>query len=125
MPEFTSGERLANTATHWHYLRELNSSEVGCYLSHFRAIRSAYEAGLDRICILEDDVQLEESFGSVLAELEQLPTEVEIVRLMGLLIRKRKVVQALSDDIHKLVRPKRGWSGGLPSESSGNEENLG
>lgn len=111
MPELTSGECLSNTATHWRYLRELNNSEVGCYLSHFRAIRSAYEAGLDRICILEDDVQLEAGFGSVLAELEQLPAEVEMIRLMGLKIRKRKVVQALSDDIHKLVRPERGWSG--------------
>lgn len=35
----------------------------------------------------------------------------ESIRLMGLKIRKRKVVQTLSDGVHQLVRPERGCLG--------------
>ena len=56
-------------------------------------------------------MHLEPAFGQVLAELEQLPPEVEMVRLMGLKVRKRKEVQTLADGTHQLVRPERGWCG--------------
>ncbi|GAB2901786.1 glycosyltransferase family 25 protein [Microbulbifer echini] len=111
IPRFETGETLANATTRWRHLCELKNSEIGCYLAHLRAIRQAYQAGLQRVCILEDDVQLEEDFGRVLAELERLPPEVEMVRLMGLKVRKRKVIRVLNDGIHKLVRPERGWCG--------------
>ncbi|WP_323847041.1 glycosyltransferase family 25 protein [Microbulbifer magnicolonia] len=111
MPQLEPGERLANATTRWRHLCELKSSEVGCYLAHLRAIRRAYESGLERVCILEDDVCLEADFGSVLAELERLPEDIEMVRLMGLKIRKRKEIQPLADGTHQLVRPERGWCG--------------
>ncbi|MFC6980444.1 glycosyltransferase family 25 protein [Microbulbifer taiwanensis] len=90
VPTLEPGERIANATTRWRHLCELKNSEVGCYLAHLRAIRRAYESGLERVCILEDDVHLEPEFGRVLAELEQLPEEVEMVRLMGLKVRKRR-----------------------------------
>ncbi|MCX2781477.1 glycosyltransferase family 25 protein [Microbulbifer thermotolerans] len=111
MPEFERGERLSQGTTRWRHLCELKSSEVGCYLAHLRAIRRAYESGLERVCILEDDVRLEPSFGKVLAELERLPANVEMVRLMGIKVRKRKEIQPLADGSHTLVRPERGWCG--------------
>ncbi|WP_299943690.1 glycosyltransferase family 25 protein [uncultured Microbulbifer sp.] len=110
-PQLETGEYIANAATRWRHLCELTSSEIGCYLAHLRTINRAYRAGFNRICILEDDVQLEPDFGRVLAELERLPPEVEMIRLMGLKLRKRRVVKILGDGIHKLVRPERGWCG--------------
>ncbi len=111
MPALQAGERLAPQRTRWRHLCELNGSEVGCYLAHLRALRHAFDAGLSRIAILEDDVELEPDFARVLAELERLPDDVEMIRLMGLKIRKRKVVQTLSDGVHQLVRPVRGCLG--------------
>jgi glycosyl transferase family 25 len=84
---------------------------VGCYLAHLRALRQAYDEGLERVCLFEDDVELEPDFAQVLCELEQLPDGVEMVRLMGLKIRKRKVIKTLSDGRHQLVRPERGALG--------------
>lgn len=111
MPALEANERLAPATTRWRHLCELNSSEVGCYLAHLRALRRAYDAGLERICILEDDIELEPAFGAVLAELERLPNDVEMVRLMALKIRKRKVVRELGDGAHRLIRPERGSLG--------------
>lgn len=111
MPALRADERLAPATTRWRHLCELNGSEVGCYLAHLRALRRAYDSGLERICILEDDVELEPAFGTVLAELERLPDDVEMIRLMGLKIRKRKIVQTLADGVHQLVRPERGCLG--------------
>ncbi|WP_445354953.1 glycosyltransferase family 25 protein [Microbulbifer sp. EKSA008] len=111
IPELEDNEHIASNVTRWRHLCELKSSEIGCYLAHLRAIRRAYRSGLDRVCILEDDVQLEPSFGRVLAELEQLPENIEMIRLMGLKVRKRKVAQTLNDGVHQLVRPERGWCG--------------
>lgn len=112
MPETLPGERLAPEITRWRHLCELTSSEVGGYLAHLRAVKQAYAEGLERICILEDDVALEDDFGTVLREINQLPENVEMVRLMALKLRKRKVVSTLSDGVHQLVRPERGWCGG-------------
>ncbi|MFA0813192.1 glycosyltransferase family 25 protein [Microbulbifer epialgicus] len=111
MPSLEADEVIDNAATRWRHLCELKSSEVGCYLAHLRAIRDAYQAGLNRVCILEDDVQLEADFSEVLAELERLPEAIEMIRLMGLKVRKRKVIETLNDGIHQLVRPERGWCG--------------
>ena len=111
MPALQPGERLSPWKTRWRHLCELNSSEVGCYLAHLRALRRAYESGLQRICLLEDDVEIEPDFASMLIELEQQPDDVEMIRLMGLKIRKRKIISTLSDGVHHLVRPERGCLG--------------
>ncbi|WP_444888256.1 glycosyltransferase family 25 protein [Microbulbifer sp. VAAC004] len=111
IPKLEDDEVLCNAITRWRHLCELKSSEIGCYLAHLRAIRQAYQAGLQRVCILEDDVQVEGDFARVLAELERLPPEVEMIRLMGLKVRKRKIIRSLNDGVHKLVRPERGWCG--------------
>ena len=112
MPAPEPGERLAPEITRWRHLCELTSSEVGGYLSHLRAIKKAHAEGLERVCILEDDVQLEADFGAVLRDIVRLPDEVEMVRLMALKVRKRKVISTFADGIHALVRPERGWCGG-------------
>lgn len=92
--------------------RVLRNAEIGCYLSHYRALQRAWDEGLERVCLLEDDVGLEAGFAQVLAGIATLPDDVEMVRLMALRIRKRKVVcDVPGSAAHQLVRPERGWCG--------------
>lgn len=91
-------------------LVELTKSEVGCYLSHFRTIQNVYNKGLERICILEDDILIEPDFKEVLNATEKLPDEVEHVRLMGLKRHKRKEVCKLNKN-YQLTRPVKGLCG--------------
>lgn len=92
--------------------RLLNGAEIGCYLAHYRAVGKAWAAGLERICIIEDDVVPEHAFAATLTALEHLPADVEMVRLMALRIRRRKQLSPLPGlDSHHLVRPERGWCG--------------
>ena len=111
MPALEPGEKLAKHRTRLRHLCDLTPPEVGCYLSHLRLIKKAWNEGFESICILEDDVKLEPDFARIMGEITTLPSEVEMVRLMGLKIRKRKVVQPLGDGSHQLVRPERGWLG--------------
>ena len=89
---------------------KLTKSEVGCYLSHFRIIKKAYNSGLERVCILEDDVLIEPDFGEVLLSLETLSDEFEHIRLMGLKRHKRKNIRQVSKH-HQLTRPVKGLCG--------------
>lgn len=111
VPALQPGERLAPQITRWRHLCELSGSEVGCYLAHLRALQRAVDEGRERICLLEDDIELEPDFARLLAELERLPDDVEMIRLMGLKVRRRKVVRTLADGVHRLVRPERGCLG--------------
>ncbi len=110
-PPLLEGESLDIRKSLLRHRRLLSNSELGCYLSHYRAIKTAYAQGHERVCILEDDVVLEPGFAQVLQALETQPEEQEMVRLMGLRIRKRKVIGPLTADGHQLVRPERGWCG--------------
>lgn len=111
MPATEGEEVLATRETLWRHKCQLTSSEVGCYLSHYRLIRRAYAQGHERICILEDDVELEPDFADVFPQLTALPEEFEMVRLMGLKIRKRKIIKTLADGKHQVIRPERGLLG--------------
>lgn len=89
----------------------LTNSEIGCYLSHLRVIREAFEQGLERLCVLEEDIDLEQSFAAVFRNLEQNPNpDYEFIRLMALKFRTRKVVQALPEG-RVLTRPFKGLLG--------------
>ena len=91
-PPLEEGESLDQSKSLKMQLVELTTSEVGCYLSHFRTIKNAYNEGLERICVLEDDVLIESDFKKVLSSIEKLPDEIEHIRLMGLKRHRRKNV---------------------------------
>jgi len=110
MPNLLNGENLDQANALRMRQVQLTSSEVGCYLSHFRVIKEAYEAGLSQLCIFEDDVKIKDSFSQVLEEISQLPETFEFIRLFGMKIQKRKVVQPLDSD-HVITRPLRGLVG--------------
>ena len=90
--------------------RDLTSSEIGCYLSHLRAIRKAYEQGFEHVALFEDDVIAEQDLASTLEEIVTLPPEVHMVRLMELKPTKRKEIKQLQNQ-HLLTRPLRGTLG--------------
>lgn len=103
----------------------LGGAEIGCYLSHYRLLRKAYDDGLQQVCIVEDDIALDDGFREALVELESLGSEYELVRLMGLRIFPRKVVRGL-DCGFDIVRPVRGTMGtqGYVINRSGMEKVL-
>lgn len=109
-PPLKAGERIDQIKSLKTRLVKLTRSEVGCYLSHFRTIKKFYNAGLDRVCILEDDVLIEPDFKAILASIEALSDEFEHIRLMGLKRHRRKNVFQL-DNSYQLTRPVKGLCG--------------
>ena len=91
--------------------RMLTPTQVGCYLSHLRAVKKAFSQGYDRLCLLEDDVAIDDGFFEVFPELLTLDEAHELVRFMGLRIRPRKIVSTLCGGRFDLVRPVRGVAG--------------
>ncbi|MYM61848.1 glycosyltransferase family 25 protein [Pseudomaricurvus sp. HS19] len=107
-PPLQTGERLDQRMAMLRRRSHLTATELGCYLSHLRAVREAYDQGYEFVCLLEDDVVIEPGFAAVLAEL--LPEQLDIVRFMALKLRRRKLVKTLSAGVD-LVRPERGTLG--------------
>ena len=110
MPALNPGESLHPERTLRYRRAPLTSSEVGCYLSHLRLIRKAFEQNAQNLFILEDDVRPEPGLAELVDQLEHLPPHMHLVRLMGLKLRKRRVLQSLTKDFD-LVRPTRGALG--------------
>jgi glycosyl transferase family 25 len=110
LPVLQGEERLSQLRARIHRKAALTSAEVGCYLSHYRIIRHAYEAGRTHVCIFEDDVVAEPGLGDLIREICRLDGDAHLVRLMSLKARKRKVVRRLPEG-HTLVRPLRGALG--------------
>ncbi|MCG8533752.1 MAG: glycosyltransferase family 25 protein [Pseudomonadales bacterium] len=110
MPELENGEKLSQSRSLIHRRAKLTSSEVGCYLSHYRLIKKAYNAGFEHVGLFEDDVVAEPGLGDAIRSILTLGEEAHLVRLMSLKIRKRKIVQPLNEPF-QLVRPVRGALG--------------
>ena len=109
MPQLQGNERLSQFLALVNRKAALTSSEVGCYLSHYRLIRHAYDSGLSHACIFEDDVVAEPGLGDLIRAVVALDEDAHLVRLMSLRVRKRKIVKPLGD--FTLVRPLRGALG--------------
>ncbi len=107
-PPLEGGERIRGNLAMVRHGRRLTASELGCYLSHLRAIKQAYKNGYQYVCLIEDDVVIESRFGDVYRAV--LDKGLDMVRLMSLRIRKRVVLEALVGE-HHLVRPERGGLG--------------
>ena len=110
MPELLEGESIEQQRSMNQRLTHLSGSEVGCYLSHLRAIRLAYESGFAHACILEDDIDIEPAFGQVLTLLLDQPEQREFIRLMGLKRQRRKILEKIGGE-HTLTRPLKGVLG--------------
>lgn len=120
-PTLVSNERISECLSMLRVRRLLTSSEVGCYLSHLRAVKKAYNEGYDYVCVLEDDVVIEPEFGNTVRAL--LSENLDIVRLMALKLRRRKPLREIVYGI-MLTRAGTGHPGnpGLYDEPFRNEE---
>lgn len=107
-PALEGGEQILGNLAMVRHGRCLTPSELGCYLSHLRAVKKAYRDDYEYVCVIEDDVVIESLFGDVYRSV--LDKGLDMVRLMSLRIRKRTVLEAL-DGEHHLVRPERGGLG--------------
>ncbi len=107
-PELMPGEIRHDRLALLRHHKLLTPSELGCYLSHLRAVRQAYDSNAQFVCVLEDDVVLEPEFGSTVNAL--IPLNLDLVRLMALKLRRRKLLQEIVPGIH-LARPERGTLG--------------
>jgi glycosyl transferase family 25 len=110
MPKFEVGEQLSQIKALIYRKAKLTTSEVGCYLSHLRAIRQAYIQGDSHVCIFEDDVVAEPGLGDLIKDIALLSEDFHLVRLMALKIRKRKLLHKLPSG-YTLTRPERGALG--------------
>ncbi|HZJ14203.1 MAG TPA: glycosyltransferase family 25 protein [Chthoniobacteraceae bacterium] len=68
----------------WFHGRSTNPREVGCYLSHVRAITAFLETGEAHALICEDDIVLRPCFEEVLAIALQHAESWNVLRLTGL-----------------------------------------
>jgi len=110
LPNLLEGESINQKKSEQYRLSALNNAEIGLYLSHYRCIKSAYEDGIEHLCMLEDDIGIEEQFSSILKKLMELPEKFELIRLMELKRCKRKIITKI-DETHKLTRPEKGTLG--------------
>lgn len=110
MPKLQADEKISNLRSLINRRRILTSTEVGCYLSHYRLIKCAYQAGESHVLIFEDDAILEPSFGDAVKEIVQLPDHYHLVRLMARKVRKRKTLADLTPP-YRLTKPIRGALG--------------
>lgn len=110
MPKLESREQVSQTKALIYRKAPLTTSEIGCYLSHLRAIKQAYSEGHSHACIFEDDVVAEPGLGDVIKDIVHLDESFHLVRLMTLKIRKRKLLQRLPSG-YTLTRPERGALG--------------
>jgi glycosyl transferase family 25 len=63
--------------------RELPRGEVGCYLSHLRAMRRFLESGRDHLVLLEDDAVPGPDFVTVVERLLERAGDWDLVKLSG------------------------------------------
>lgn len=76
--------------------------ELGCYLSHVRAMRRVSESGAEFGLILEDDVQLGPTLPAVIASLQGCAQDWDLVKLSGIHHGNPRPVRRL-DRQHDLV----------------------
>jgi len=76
--------------------RTTNPSEVGCYLSHIKAMEAFLETGDSHGLICEDDIVLKPDFSQILTEALQYSARWNLLRLSGLSAGRPWSVASLS-----------------------------
>ena len=103
-PDYDRATRLAR------YGGDLNSREIGCYLSHLSVMQRCLDQGIARAIIMEDDVIPQRGLRPALAKLAALPDCFELVRLYGLRPRRSLPICDLGDSL-SLTWPTHGMCG--------------
>lgn len=90
--------------------RYLTKAELGCYLSHFRLWERVAALEDEFYVILEDDVDVDASVPEVLAAINRLQFDWDVIRLAGLGVVPYLIAGKL-DPHHDLVTLMRGSTG--------------
>jgi glycosyl transferase family 25 len=61
--------------------RTLSANEIGCTISHRRIYRKMIEEGIERACILEDDILIDHDFPEILDYLDTADITKTVVKL--------------------------------------------
>lgn len=61
----------------------LRPGEIGCYASHLAAWRRLVASGARALAVFEDDVEIDPGLAAVLAAIERLPIDWDMVKLYG------------------------------------------
>lgn len=69
--------------------RELTAGEIGCYLSHLKAMRYMLEKKMDKAIILEDDLDLTEEFARIALGHSEINLDFDILKLEGRVPKKQ------------------------------------
>jgi glycosyl transferase, family 25 len=99
------------------YHQPLVAGEKGCYASHLKAWQWLVDSEHAAAVILEDDVKLEPDFGRVVAGIQALPANWDMIKLIGREgIGKREKAAMISPVVgsHEVVRYHR-----IPSLTAG------
>ncbi len=82
--------------------KSINPNEVGCYLSHYKAIGEFMKSEYDFALILEDDAKLDDDTGKVIEALIEVEGDWDVVNLGGRRNGKPVPCRKLTDR-HNLV----------------------
>lgn len=110
LPNLNASEIVNQNQCLKYRLSHLSNSEIGCYLSHYRCILEEYNKGTDKLCILEDDVIIEDDFSSCVSLIFNLENKYELIKLTALKIQKRKPSVKLNES-YIITRPSKGTLG--------------
>ena len=79
------------------YHQPLCDGEIGCYASHLAVWERLLRSGADCIAVLEDDVEIDPSLPQVLAAIESMPGDWDLVKLIGRSVEKVDGAQPLCE----------------------------
>ncbi len=79
------------------YHQPLCDGEIGCYASHLAVWQRLLRSGADCIAVLEDDVEIDTSLPQVLAAIESMPGDWDLVKLIGRSVEKADGAQPLCE----------------------------
>jgi glycosyl transferase family 25 len=79
------------------YHQPLCDGEIGCYASHLSVWQRLLLSGAECVAVLEDDIELDTSLPQVLAAIEALPGDWDLVKLIGRQVEKVEAAQPLCE----------------------------
>lgn len=83
--------------------RELTAGEIGCYLSHLKAMRYMLEKKVDKAIILEDDVELSEEFRLIALGHKDIKLDFDILKLKGRVPAKQTYFEVSPHSDKKII----------------------
>ncbi|SEQ02340.1 glycosyl transferase, family 25 [Solimonas aquatica] len=90
----------------WKLGHPLSPGELGCFASHYRLWQLCASSG-EPLVIMEDDISITPEFVQAFAHTGALIAQYHLIRLCGLVQRKRKRIRELGNG-HQLIRYLKG-----------------